>query len=143
MTDAPTLNPEKGIVSFYEKPGCKGNAKQKKRLREAGYTLQVIDMVSKRWNEESLCRFIGRENLAAKVNPRAPQILHEGWSPEGKSDEEILAAMLASPILIKRPLLFHRGAFGVGFDSPLVAELLGDVEAEMACHNGKHECVGH
>lgn len=132
-----------GIVSFYEKSGCKGNAKQKKVLRDHGYKVQAIDMLNKKWDAKTLCSFIGEKKLSQYVNPKAPQVMRGGWSPEKFSDEEILSAMLADPILIKRPLIFYRGEFGCGFDSPLAKKLLGEEAHEMECHNGKHECMRH
>jgi arsenate reductase (glutaredoxin) len=122
-----------GIVSFYEKPGCQGNARQKEKLKAAGYMLQVVDMISKTWDEETLLQFFGDLPIHQCVNQRAPIITSGELNVNALSESELLAEMIASPILIKRPLIFFRGRFGVGFDNDLVTELLGVAQTEEPC----------
>lgn len=123
----------KGIVSFYEKPGCKGNARQKEKLREAGYALQVIDILAKSWDEETLLQFFGDKPVHQCVNLRAPLITNGEIDINRLNDSELLQKMIEYPILIKRPLLFFRGQFAVGFDNELVTMLLGESQSEDSC----------
>ena len=123
----------KGLVSFYEKPGCKGNERQKKLLIEAGYALHVIDLLSKDWKTEDLLKFFSGRSIYDCVNTRAPKITKEGFDPSKLSEDELLMEMINNPILIKRPLLFYRGEFGVGFDNDLVDKLLGDLQRPSEC----------
>lgn len=127
----------KGIVSFYEKPGCEGNAEQKKKLEAAGYKLQVIDMISKEWETEQLQKFFGGMNIHDCVNKRAPSIKSGALDPSTLAEEDLLSAMVQEPILIKRPLLFFRGEFGVGFENDLVTKLLGEKQSESVCAHHK------
>jgi len=124
----------KGIISFYEKPGCQGNARQKEKLRAAGYMLQVVDMISKKWDEETLMQFFGNTPILQCVNRRAPIITSGELDVDALSEAELLEKMIASPILIKRPLIFYRGQFGVGFENNLVTALLGEAQTEEPCH---------
>ncbi len=123
----------KGIVSFYEKPGCKGNARQKVQLKELGYVVQSVDMISKKWEQESLTKFFQGESPHQFVNQRAPIVTSGELDPSDLSEGDLLEQMVNNPILIKRPLLFFRGKFGVGFDSELAAELLGDLTPDTEC----------
>lgn len=127
----------KGIVSFYEKPGCKGNAKQKEILRQAGYKLQVIDILSKEWDEETLMKFIGNMPVHACVNVKAPSVKSGIFEPEKLTEAELVEAMIYEPILIKRPLVFYRGEFAVGFDSDLVEKLLNQRMEDSVCFSTK------
>ena len=129
------MQPVKGIVSFYEKPGCKTNTRQKEQLKAAGYVVQSIDMLSKQWEQESLAKFFNNNSPRDFINPRAPEITSGAFDPAGCSDEELYTAMIATPILIKRPLLFFRGEFGVGFDCELATQLLGSEQEPTTCSN--------
>lgn len=123
----------KGIVSFYEKPGCKGNERQKEKLRAAGYVLQVIDILTKGWDEETLLQFFGDTPIHQCVNLRAPIITSGQLDINQLTDSELLQKMIELPILIKRPLLFFRGQFAVGFENELVTTLLGEPQIEEPC----------
>ena len=41
---------QKKKIVFYEKPGCAGNARQKKLLKQCGYELDVKDMLNQQWS---------------------------------------------------------------------------------------------
>ena len=55
------------IVIFYEKPGCQGNARQKKMLMDAGVTLVVRDMFGETWKSESLMGFFKNASFKQKL----------------------------------------------------------------------------
>jgi arsenate reductase-like glutaredoxin family protein len=46
-------------VTFYEKPGCAGNARQKEILRQAGLRLEVRNLLAEPWTPERLRPFFG------------------------------------------------------------------------------------
>lgn len=123
----------KGIISFYGKPGCKGNARQIEQLKQAGYVLQVIDILTREWDVETLQKFFGQEKPHACINTRAPQISSGEFDPSTLNENGVLQAMIQDPILIKRPLLFYRGEFACGFDHPLVKQLLGEEPIDYEC----------
>ncbi len=138
----PNASQMKGIVSLYGKVGCKGNARQMEQLKAAGYAVQFIDLLSRKLEAAELQNFFAGRKFHDCVNQRAPQITSGEFQPEGLSEDELLQAMIESPILIKRPLLFFRGEFACGADHPLMARLLGDVPPVEGCqrHDG---CTHH
>lgn len=131
----------KGIVSFYGKSGCKGNARQIEQLKQAGYMVQVIDLLAKEWDVETLLKFFGKDPLQTCVNIRAPQITSGEFKPDALDDAALLQAMIQEPILIKRPLLFFRGEFACGFDHPLVHKLLDEEPIDYDCQ--QHDNCTH
>lgn len=131
----------KGIVSFYGKTGCKGNARQKEQLKAAGYALQFIDLIEKKWEAHNLTKFFDGRRVHDCVNQRAPQITSGEFAPGSLNENELLQAMIETPILIKRPLIFYRGEFACGFDHPLIARLLGDRSVEDSCQ--RHAGCAH
>ena len=46
-------------LTFYEKPGCQGNARQKALLRSAGHQLTVRNLLTEPWTAERLQGFFG------------------------------------------------------------------------------------
>ncbi|WP_269522994.1 ArsC/Spx/MgsR family protein [Coraliomargarita parva] len=132
----------KGIVSFYGKAGCKGNARQMEQLKEAGYVVQFVDLLSRKLEAKELLNFFAGRSIHDCVNLRAPQITAGEFKPETLSEDELLQAMIESPILIKRPLLFFRGEFACGSDHPLMARLLGDVTPVEGCQRDD-DCSHH
>lgn len=123
----------KGIIQFFEKPGCKGNLKQQQLLRDAGYVLQITDILSKKWDVESLYRCFKGRNVHDCVNTMAPIIKKEQLEIDELCESDLLDLMIKHPILIKRPILFYRGEVSVGFNTPLVSKLLGEKQPEHFC----------
>lgn len=104
------------MITFYEKPGCAGNARQKKMLMEAGITLVVKDMLSEPWTGEKLMEFFGDSPVTGWFNPFAPQIKSGEIDPGSLTPKQAVGLMVKEPILIKRPLMRYKNVAFVGFD---------------------------
>ncbi len=118
-------------VVFFEKPGCINNTRQKQLLREAGFDLEVHDMLTTAWNVERLRPFFAGLPLAEWFNASAPRIKSGEVVPEALDTEAALLAMVGDPLLIRRPLMELDGRLMVGFD----AERLGLVPPETDLEN--------
>lgn len=92
-------------IDFYEKPGCVGNAKQKKVLETAGHHLRTHNLLTESWTAETLRPFFGDRPVKDWFNPTAPAITAGEVQPETLTSDAALALMVAQPILIRRPLL--------------------------------------
>jgi len=125
----------KGIVSFYGKIGCKTNERQVEQLKEAGYVIQFIDLLSRELEPAELQNFFNDLNIHDCVNERAPELKSGEFKPENLSAEDLLEAMVKNPVLIKRPLIFFRGEFTCGFNQPLIQRLLGERPPIEGCQN--------
>jgi len=112
-------------VVFWEKPGCAGNAKQQALLRASGHELEIRDLLAEPWSADRLRRFFGDRPVAEWFNRQAPCIKSGALRPETLTDSEALAAMIAEPLLIRRPLLEALGRREVGFDPPTIAAWIG------------------
>ena len=112
-------------VVFYEKPGCIGNARQKRLLSGLGHRLVVRDLLTERWSAERLRLFFDTLPVADWFNATAPQVKSGAIDPSTLDEDEALALMLAEPLLIRRPLI--ETAFGrcCGFESNPVLDALG------------------
>ena len=111
---------------FYEKPGCGGNARQRALLEDAGHTLQRRNLLTTPWTRDSLLAWLSPLPVADWFNRAAPRIKSGELVPEALDTEAALAALLAEPLLIRRPLMQRDdGARLVGFDLAAVQAFVG------------------
>ncbi len=103
-------------IIFYEKPGCRNNARQKDLLRAAGHTLEVRDLLSEAWSPETLRLFFGDRAVAEWFNRAAPRVKSGEVIPEALDAGQALTLMVADPLLIRRPLMESEGRRMTGFE---------------------------
>jgi nitrogenase-associated protein len=108
---------------FYEKTGCKGNARQKAMLEAAGYTLEVRSLLDEAWGAAELRSFFGDRPVVDWFNEKAPAIKQGVIDPAVFDAESAIAIMLREPILIRRPLVNLNGQKACGFDDAVQAML--------------------
>lgn len=92
-------------VIFWEKPGCRGNARQKEILLASGHELEVRNLLTEPWTCERLAEFFGDRPVAEWFNPTNPQVKSGEIVPEQIKAEDALRMMAAEPLLIVRPLM--------------------------------------
>ncbi len=111
------------IVTFYEKPGCANNSRQKLLLAQAGHTVWAKSLLTEPWTRERLLQFFGNKPVPAWFNRAAPKVGE--INPEEIDAETAVAMMLAEPLLIRRPLIEVDGRREIGFDAELIDAWLG------------------
>jgi len=111
-------------IVFYEKPGCSGNAKQKKLLELYNISFTTKDILSHAWTQKELESFFSELPKEKIYNKFAPQIKNKALNIDALSKDLLIQKMLQDPILIKRPLL-ELGANKVcGFDVEKINAIL-------------------
>jgi nitrogenase-associated protein len=116
------------LVTFYEKPGCGTNRKQKAMLAAAGHALDERNLLAEPWTSARLLGFFGDTPVASWFNPAAPRVKSGEVDPMALGPDEAIALMLAEPLLIRRPLIEAEGRRCAGFDKEPVLSLLGQTE---------------
>lgn len=117
-------------VVFYQKPGCRTNARQKQMLEAAGHTVVARNLLAEAWTAERLRHFFGATPVASWFNRAAPPVTSGEINPEKTDATTALALMLHEPLLIRRPLVEVDGERCAGFDREPVTSLLGAREDE-------------
>ncbi|CAN5207555.1 hypothetical protein BH10PSE16_BH10PSE16_22180 [soil metagenome] len=112
-------------ITFFEKPGCGGNAKQKALLRAARHTLDVRDLLEWCWTAESLLAFLAPLPVAEWFNRAAPRVKSGEIVPEALDADAAMTLLLAEPLLIRRPLMALGEQRMVGFDTDRVHAWVG------------------
>jgi len=129
-------------IEFYEKPGCINNTKQKQLLIENGHTIAAHSLLTQPWTPETLRPFFGQMPVAHWFNMAAPRIKSGEVDPNSFDETSALAAMVADPLLIRRPLIQVGENRVCGFDNAMVNELINnkDVSQLQTCPNVGERC---
>jgi nitrogenase-associated protein len=126
-------------VTFYEKPGCKGNLRQKTLLAAAGHTVIAKNLKTEAWTADRLLAFLGQLPVGEWFNCAAPAIKSGEIVPENLGAETALRLLLDDPLLIRRPLLeVEKGSATerrVGFDVAAVDAWIGLHDVELPAGN--------
>ena len=148
------------IVTFYEKPGCSGNARQKALLEASGHTVISHDILTTDWRRLQLLPFLKSLPVAQWFNRNAPLIQSGAIDPDSFDASDVtsvLSLFIDHPILIRRPLLEVDGVCRAGFDIPLIHAWIGlsaafgedavvnNLDHPEACQHGAHgkRCLAH
>ena len=113
-------------VVIYHNPACGTSRNALQMIRSAGYEPEVVEYVQTGWDRAELRALLAaaaltpREALREKGTPAAELGLLE----PGVSDEDILDAMLAHPLLVNRPLVKTPKGVALARPSEAVLDLL-------------------
>ena len=112
-------------ITFFEKTGCAGNARQKKLLADSGHEVRARDLRHKAWTNLALLEFLIGLPVAQWFNASAPAV-KSGEIVPGELDEPTALALLRdNPLLIRRPLLQVGDERKVGFDATAINAWIG------------------
>ena len=117
-------------VTFYEKPGCVNNTRQKKLLAAAGHQVIAKNLLTEDWTAVHLRTFFGALAVRDWFNYSAPAIKLGEVEPDKLAEQEALALMLENPLLIRRPLMRVGDTLMAGFDQQAVDNWIGLTESE-------------
>ena len=131
-------------VQFWEKPGCRTNARQKLALQAAGHEVIVHDLLKEAWTPMRLLDFFIDLPIAEWFNLNAPQIKSGEISPGMYDIGSALRAMQAEPLLIRRPLIQIGRTCIAGFDTQRLDALigLGVAQVDESCSAEEATCGG-
>ncbi|MCE1235980.1 MAG: hypothetical protein LWW93_06440 [Hyphomicrobiales bacterium] len=123
-------------VTFWEKPGCAGNARQKALLVASGHRLEARSLLAEPWEAARLRSFFGDRPVADWFNRASPRVKSGEIAPETMSEATALAAMLADPLLIRRPLIEVGERREVGFEPALIDAWIGLADPDRPVGEG-------
>jgi len=112
-------------IIFWEKPGCRGNKRQKAILEASGHQLAVRNLLTEHWSAEMLRPFFGQRPVSAWFNPSNPRIKAGEIDTGSLSEQQALEMMIAEPLLIRRPLMQSGEQRFAGFEVAQVHAWIG------------------
>lgn len=94
-------------ATIFHNPSCGTSRKTLDILRDSRAELSIVDYLKSPPCRAELKRLYDRAGISARDGLRAKEPLAEelGLTRDGVSEDEILDAMMAHPILINRPLV--------------------------------------
>ncbi len=138
------------VVTFYEKPGCSGNARQKALLKASGHVVLAKNILETRWTRMQLLAFLESQPVAQWFNRNAPMVKSGEIVPEEFDEETALGLLQNDPVLIRRPLLEVDGVRRAGFEVETIKNWIGLSAASSTdelevCRHGDNtsQCSGH
>ncbi len=126
-------------VTIYHNPACGTSRNALEMIRQAGYAPTVIEYLKTGWTRAKLDELLAalamapRDVLREKGTPAAELGLLEASA----SDAQILAAMLAHPILVNRPIVVTPLGARLARPSEVVFEILEKRPAEFRKEDGE------
>lgn len=113
-------------VTIYHNPNCGTSRNVLAFIREAGIEPTVIEYLKTPPDRATLKALIARMGVPVRAVLRAKEPLCDelGLHDPAKTDEELLDAMMAHPILINRPIVVMPHAVKLCRPSETVRELL-------------------
>lgn len=127
-------------ITFFEKTGCSGNARQKKLLIESGHDVHARDLRQRAWTNTELLEFLIGLPVSQWFNRSAPDIKSGEIVPEALDQTTALGLLRHNPLLIRRPLLQVGDEKRVGFDAKAINDWIGlanvpEADLEACRHN--------
>jgi len=94
-------------ITIFHNPRCGTSRNTLAMIREAGHAPQVIEYLSNPPTRAALARLIAQAGLSVREAVRSKESLYGelGLSDPATSDDALLDAMIAHPILINRPFV--------------------------------------
>lgn len=95
------------MIVIHHNPACGTSRNVLKTIEAAGYTPIVIDYLNEGWTKPQLQALFAAADLTPRTALRTSKSPAKalGLLDEGVSDEQILDAMLAHPVLVNRPIV--------------------------------------
>jgi arsenate reductase len=126
-------------LTIYHNPKCGASRNTLAMIRAAGYEPTVVDYLSVGWTRaglEALLKTMGagaRDMLREKGTPAAEL----GLLADDVSDDALIAAMIAHPILVNRPIVVTPKGAKLCRPSEIVLGLLDKAPANFVKEDGE------
>jgi arsenate reductase len=126
-------------VTIYHNPGCGTSRNTLAMIEAAGYRPIVVEYLKTGWTRQEL------EALFAAMNAKPRDLLRRKGAPAAElgllesdvSDDRILEAMVAHPVLVERPIVVTSKGTKLSRPSELVLDLLERMPASFTKEDGQ------
>ena len=94
-------------VTIYHNPRCSTSRNALALLRERGIEPQVVEYLKTPPSRDELQRIAAAtgEPLRALLRTKQPEVAEQGLDNPALTDDQLIDAMLATPVLINRPIV--------------------------------------
>ena len=113
-------------VTIYHNPRCSKSRQTLQILDEKGIEAQVIEYLNTPPSSGELSNILNLLGIRPRDLMRKNEAIYKelGLGDESMSDDDLIAAMLANPILIERPIVVANGKARIGRPPESVLEII-------------------
>jgi arsenate reductase len=101
-------------VRIYHNPRCSTSRKTLALLRENGVEPEIVEYLKTPYTEDALKELLAQLAIPAKALLRKKEAASAGIDPDAMSEEALIRAMAAHPIIVERPIVVSNGKAALG-----------------------------
>lgn len=126
-------------VTIFHNPACGTSRNTLAMIEAAGYAPQVVEYLNAGWTEPQLRDLFARAGLSPReaMRDKGTPAAELGLTDPAATDEAILQAMVAHPILVNRPIVVTPKGVALCRPSETVFPLLERSPAEFVKEDGE------
>ena len=111
-------------VRIYHNPRCATSRKTLALLRDKGVDPEIVEYLKTPPSAAELKRILGRLGMSAARLLRKQEAIAAGVDPKALSEDALIAAMVAHPIVIERPIVVSGDKAALGRPPQAVLSVL-------------------
>ena len=111
-------------VRIYHNPRCSKSRQTLKLLQDRGIATEVVEYLTAPPSAAELKRILGLLGMAPRDLLRRKEAKEAGLDASALSDDDLIAAMVAHPIVIERPIVVHGDRARLGRPPEAVLDIL-------------------
>ncbi len=111
-------------VTIYHNPRCNTSRKTLALLREKGIEPEIVEYLKTPYTVVQLKTLLGQLGLPAKAIVRKKEAAAAGIDPAKLSEDQLVSAMAAQPIIVERPIVVSGGKAALGRPPEAVLKVL-------------------
>ncbi len=111
-------------VRIFHNPRCNTSRRTLALLRQKGVEPEIVDYLKTPPSSAELKQILGQLNLPARALLRKKEAAAAGIDAGKLTEDQLIAAMVADPILIERPIVLSGGKAAVGRPPEAVLSVL-------------------
>ena len=111
-------------VTLYHNPRCSKSRATLAVLQEKGIEPEIVEYLDAPPSAEELKRILAMLGIGPRDLMRRKEAKEAGLDDPGLSDDALIAAMVANPIVIERPIVVSNGKARIGRPPESVLEIV-------------------
>jgi arsenate reductase len=101
-------------VTIYHNPRCNTSRRTLALLRDKGVEPEIVEYLKTPYTAAQLKHLLGQLKIPPSALVRKKEAAAAGNDPQSLPEDELIATMVANPILVERPIVVSRGKAALG-----------------------------
>ncbi len=126
-------------ITIFHNPACGTSRNVVAMVEAAGYAPRIVEYVTTGWTHDQLRGLVGEAGLTFRqlMREKGTPAAALGLSEDGATEDQILDAMVAHPILVNRPIVVTPKGVKLCRPSEVVLDLLERKPASFTKEDGE------